>query len=201
VRYHATSVFNPERIRIDAPVRKFEQSLQLCTQMMPDELAIVASGQLRPCRPSGQHVRSYPNSGCARMRPANPALVARSSSRCRCMEPPKPDRIISAAKDVIEGHRPRKKGSPTTGRDYQSVSTATMALERGYRELVSMLSKLPSGVPIAVVMVDIYLRFAHRLRADGFNVIKRRIPFPAHNRQNKEKFREEFASIVAEYDI
>jgi len=56
------------------------------------------------------------------MRPANPALVVGSSSRCRCEEPPKPDRIISAAKDVIEGFAPRKKGSPTIGRDYQSQS-------------------------------------------------------------------------------
>jgi hypothetical protein len=60
------------------------------------------------------------------MRPANPALVVGSSSRCRCEEPPKPDRIISAAKDVIEGFAPRKKGSPTIGRDYQSDSTATI---------------------------------------------------------------------------
>jgi hypothetical protein len=38
-------------------------------------------------------------------------LVVGSSSRCRCEEPPKPDRIISAAKDVIEGRRtPRKEG-------------------------------------------------------------------------------------------
>jgi hypothetical protein len=33
-------------------------------------------GQGRPCRPSGQHVRSHSNSGCARISRANPTLVA-----------------------------------------------------------------------------------------------------------------------------
>jgi hypothetical protein len=73
------------------------------------------------------------------------------------------------------------------------------AIERGYDELVERLSKLPPGVPVVIIMASLYDRLFYRLKNSGVNVVKRRIPFPAHNPQNIDKFREELASIVAEY--
>lgn len=74
-------------------------------------------------------------------------------------------------------------------------------LERDYDALVARLAELPHGVPVVIVMAGIYDRFFHRLRNDGLNVVKRRIPFPSHTQRRVDEFCTELRSIAVEHDI
>jgi uracil DNA glycosylase len=75
------------------------------------------------------------------------------------------------------------------------------AVERDYDKLVELLSKLPRGVPVVIMLAGIYDRFANQLRRGGFNIVKSRIPFPTHKRERIKEFCEKLASIAAEHGI